>query len=109
MSSTASKEWGATLLDYMNGKAADGLILKQGQQAVSGDWWAWGCLTGKTRTDVSVRMATCVRNKPVHCSNALPSRRTAMSQGGCSCEWKASVRCGACIGTMSRPAQGRVA
>jgi hypothetical protein len=47
MLSSASQEWGTTLLNYMNGKAAGGLILTGIQQGVSGDWWAWGCLTGQ--------------------------------------------------------------
>ena len=47
MLSSASREWGTTLLNYMNGKAAGGLILTGIQQGVSGDWWAWGCLTGQ--------------------------------------------------------------
>ena len=47
MVSTTSKEWGTTLLDYMNGKAPGGLTFKHDQQYVSGDWWAWGCLTGQ--------------------------------------------------------------
>lgn len=47
MISAASKEWGATLLDFMNGQAAGGLTFKAEQQGISGDWWAWGCLTGQ--------------------------------------------------------------
>lgn len=47
MSSEASRKWGATLLDYMNGKADDGLFLATNAPGVSGDWWAWGCLTGQ--------------------------------------------------------------
>jgi hypothetical protein len=47
MTSEASKKWGATLLDYMNGKAAGGLTLAENQPGVSGDWWAWGCLKGQ--------------------------------------------------------------
>lgn len=47
MSSKASNEWGATLLDYMNGQAANGLTVKNHQEPVSGNWWAWGCLTGQ--------------------------------------------------------------
>ena len=47
MASEASKKWGATLLDYMNGKAAGGLTLGENQPGVSGDWWAWGCLKGQ--------------------------------------------------------------
>jgi endoglucanase len=47
MSSASSKEWGATLLAYMNGEAPGGLTLKPGHPGVSGDWWAWGCLEGQ--------------------------------------------------------------
>ena len=47
MKSEASKSWGETLLQYMNGKAAEGLTFSAGQQPISGDWWAWGCLTGQ--------------------------------------------------------------
>lgn len=47
MSSEGSKAWGRTLLDYMNGKAPGGPRFVRNQQPVSGDWWAWGCLTGQ--------------------------------------------------------------
>jgi endoglucanase len=47
MVSAESKAWGATLLDYMNGKAAGGLTFTGDQQPISGDWWAWGCLNGQ--------------------------------------------------------------
>ncbi|HVV70245.1 MAG TPA: cellulase family glycosylhydrolase, partial [Verrucomicrobiae bacterium] len=47
MSSEQSRAWGRTLLDYMNGKATGSPTLKGNQQPVSGDWWAWGCLTGQ--------------------------------------------------------------
>jgi aryl-phospho-beta-D-glucosidase BglC (GH1 family) len=47
MSSAASKKWGATLLDYMNGKSAGGLTLPENAPGVSGDWWEWGCATGQ--------------------------------------------------------------
>lgn len=47
MSSPASRAWGATLLDYLNGKAPGGLKFAGNQQPVGGDWWAWGCLTGQ--------------------------------------------------------------
>jgi len=47
MVSAESKQWGATLLDYMNGEAAGGLRFTKGQPGISGDWWAWGCLTGQ--------------------------------------------------------------
>jgi hypothetical protein len=47
MASSASKNWGATLLDYMNGKAAGGLTFAENQPGISGDWWAWGCLNGQ--------------------------------------------------------------
>jgi aryl-phospho-beta-D-glucosidase BglC (GH1 family) len=47
MSSSASQEWGKTLLDYMNGEAEGGPRFKPGQQPVSGDWWAWGNLNGQ--------------------------------------------------------------
>jgi hypothetical protein len=47
MTSAASKAWGATLLDYLNGRAADGPKFTGHQQPISGDWWAWGCLTGQ--------------------------------------------------------------
>jgi Domain of unknown function (DUF4185) len=47
MTSTASKAWGRTLLDYMNGKAPGGPALSGGQRPIGGDWWAWGCLTGQ--------------------------------------------------------------
>jgi endoglucanase len=48
MSSPESREWGTTLLHYMNGAAVGGLVFKPGQQPVSGDWWAWGSLSGQT-------------------------------------------------------------
>ena len=47
MTSSGSKAWGQTLLDYMNGKAPGGLKFADHQQPVGGDWWAWGCLTGQ--------------------------------------------------------------
>lgn len=47
MASADSKEWGKTLLAYMNGKAAQGLRFSGKQQPVSGDWWCWGCHTGE--------------------------------------------------------------
>lgn len=47
MASADSREWGDTLLAYMNGQAPGGLTLAAGQQGVGGDWWAWGCLTGQ--------------------------------------------------------------
>jgi aryl-phospho-beta-D-glucosidase BglC (GH1 family) len=47
MTSVASREWGTTLLAYMNGAAPGGLVFTDAQQRVSGDWWAWGCLTGQ--------------------------------------------------------------
>jgi aryl-phospho-beta-D-glucosidase BglC (GH1 family) len=47
MASSASKDWGTTLLDYMNGKAAGGLTFAGNQPGISGDWWAWGCLNGQ--------------------------------------------------------------
>jgi endoglucanase len=47
MTSAASRAWGTTLLDYMNGKALGGPVFTTVQQPVSGDWWAWGCLTGQ--------------------------------------------------------------
>ena len=47
MSSVESREWGETLLDYLNGKAPNGLRFKADQQPVSADWWVWGCLTGQ--------------------------------------------------------------
>lgn len=47
MKSASSREWGATLLDYMNGRAKGGLVLTPDQPGVSGDWWAWGCLEGQ--------------------------------------------------------------
>lgn len=47
MTSAASREWGTTLLAYMNGKAPGGPVFTDAQQYVSGDWWAWGCLTGQ--------------------------------------------------------------
>jgi hypothetical protein len=47
MSSAASKEWGTTLLAYMNGKAPGGLMLSGDQDDVSGDWWVWGCQDGE--------------------------------------------------------------
>lgn len=47
MTSAASKAWGTTLLDYLNGGAADGPKFTGRQQPVGGDWWAWGCLTGQ--------------------------------------------------------------
>jgi hypothetical protein len=47
MNSAASKAWGRTLLDYMNGKAPGGPTFSRSQQPISGDWWAWGCLTGQ--------------------------------------------------------------
>jgi len=47
MASPASRAWGATLLDYLNGKAPGGLRFSGNQQPIGGDWWAWGCLTGQ--------------------------------------------------------------
>jgi len=47
MRSAASKAWGQTLLDYLNGKAPDGPAFSGTQQPLGGDWWAWGCLTGQ--------------------------------------------------------------
>ena len=47
MTSAASREWGTTLLAYMNGKAPGGPVFTDTRQYVSGDWWAWGCLTGQ--------------------------------------------------------------
>jgi len=47
MRSDASQAWGRTLLEYMNGRAPGGLTFSSTQQPVSGDWWAWGCLTGQ--------------------------------------------------------------
>ncbi len=47
MSSDGSRAWGQTLLNYMNGKATGGPRFTGNQQPVSGDWWAWGCLTGQ--------------------------------------------------------------
>jgi endoglucanase len=47
MISAASREWGRTLLDYMNGKAPGGPTFQENQQGVSGDWWAWGHLNGQ--------------------------------------------------------------
>jgi aryl-phospho-beta-D-glucosidase BglC (GH1 family) len=47
MASTGSRQWGATLLDYMNGRAPGGPVFSGNQQGVSGDWWVWGCLTGQ--------------------------------------------------------------
>jgi hypothetical protein len=47
MSSEASRAWGQTLLDYMNGKAPGGPTFTGNQQPIGGDWWAWGCLTGQ--------------------------------------------------------------
>ncbi len=47
MTSVGSKDWGRTLLDYMNGQAPGGLSFKTDQQEVGGDWWVWGCLTGQ--------------------------------------------------------------
>lgn len=47
MTSAASKAWGHTLLDYMNGKAPDGPRFSARAQPISGDWWAWGDLIGQ--------------------------------------------------------------
>ncbi len=47
MASSASKEWGATLLAYMNGVAPGGLTFGMNQAEISGDWWSWGCLNGQ--------------------------------------------------------------
>src|SRR5579859_6773732 len=47
MKSAATRGWGTTLLDYMNGKAPGGPVFAGIQQGVSGDWWAWGCLEGQ--------------------------------------------------------------
>ena len=47
MTSAASKAWGQTLLDYLNGKAPGGPTFAGSQQPIGGDWWAWGCLTGQ--------------------------------------------------------------
>jgi hypothetical protein len=47
MSSAASREWGETLVKYLNGEAPNGLRFKLADQPVSGDWWLWGCLTGQ--------------------------------------------------------------
>ncbi len=47
MTSAGSKAWGTTLLDYMNGRSPGGLTLLRNQPGVSGDWWAWGCLSGQ--------------------------------------------------------------
>ncbi|MGD0536580.1 MAG: cellulase family glycosylhydrolase [Verrucomicrobiota bacterium] len=47
MTSAASKAWGQTLLDYLNGKALGGPTFKGNQQPIGGDWWAWGCLSGQ--------------------------------------------------------------
>jgi hypothetical protein len=47
MISPTSKEWGTTLLPYMNGKAPAGPVFTGAQQPVSGDWWVWGYLTGQ--------------------------------------------------------------
>jgi hypothetical protein len=47
MSSVASRSWGETLLDYMNGVAPNGIRFSAKQQPVSGNWWIWGNLTGQ--------------------------------------------------------------
>jgi aryl-phospho-beta-D-glucosidase BglC (GH1 family) len=47
MKSAESKEWGQTLLDYMNGRAIGGPAFSGNQQGISGDWWVWGCLDGQ--------------------------------------------------------------
>ena len=47
MASAESKAWGQTLLEYMNGKAPGEPRFSDNQQPISGDWWAWGCLTGQ--------------------------------------------------------------
>ncbi len=47
MTSSASKAWGQTLLDYMNGKVPSGPKFSDRQEPIGGDWWAWGCLTGQ--------------------------------------------------------------
>jgi aryl-phospho-beta-D-glucosidase BglC (GH1 family) len=47
MTSAASREWCTTLLGYMNGTKPGGPVFTGTQQCVSGDWWAWGCLTGQ--------------------------------------------------------------
>ncbi len=47
MASTASKAWGQTLLDYMNGERPGAPTFSGGRQPIGGDWWAWGCLTGQ--------------------------------------------------------------
>lgn len=47
MTSAASRQWGTTLLAYMNGKAPGGPVFTEAQQCVSGDWWTWGCRSGQ--------------------------------------------------------------
>ncbi len=47
MLSAPSREWGRTLLDYMNGTVLGGPAFTLEQQGISGDWWAWGCLDGQ--------------------------------------------------------------
>jgi len=47
MQSAASREWGKTLLDYMNGKAPGGIVLSAHGPGISGDWWLWSCLDGQ--------------------------------------------------------------
>ncbi len=47
MISSASKAWGETLLEYMNGTTKGGLKFSGSQQPVSSDWWVWGCLKGQ--------------------------------------------------------------
>jgi endoglucanase len=47
MTSVASKVWGQTLLDCLNGRAPGGMNFTAKQQPIGGDWWAWGCLTGQ--------------------------------------------------------------
>jgi aryl-phospho-beta-D-glucosidase BglC (GH1 family) len=42
-----SRAWGETLISYMNGSAPGGPRFGDGEQPVSGCWWAWGDLAGQ--------------------------------------------------------------
>jgi endoglucanase len=43
MSTDSDRNWGDTILSYMDGTAVDGPRYTKGQQPISGDWWRWGC------------------------------------------------------------------
>ncbi len=47
MISAGSQAWGKTLLAYLNGQEPGGPKFTDHQQAIGGDWWAWGNLKGQ--------------------------------------------------------------